>query len=92
MEKYTCPCCGYKTLSEEPPGTYEICHICFWEDDNVQFNAPSFEGGANNVSLKQGQLNFIEFGACEKEMLSHVRNPTVNDVKDSNWKPVWENK
>jgi hypothetical protein len=30
--KYTCPCC-YKTLGEEPPDTYEICEICFWEDD-----------------------------------------------------------
>ncbi|MDR2992886.1 MAG: hypothetical protein LBV11_03505, partial [Bacillus cereus] len=24
--KYTCPCCGYRTLEEEPPGTYEICN------------------------------------------------------------------
>jgi rubrerythrin len=27
--KYTCPCCGYKTLDEEPPGTYDICKIVF---------------------------------------------------------------
>lgn len=35
--KYTCPCCGYKTLDEEPTDTYAICKICFWEDDGVQF-------------------------------------------------------
>ncbi|WP_322745805.1 CPCC family cysteine-rich protein [Paenibacillus donghaensis] len=23
--KYSCPCCGYKTLDYEPPGTYDIC-------------------------------------------------------------------
>ncbi len=51
--KYTCPCCGYKTIEEEPPGTYEICNICYWEDDEVQFNDPDFEGGANEVSLRQ---------------------------------------
>lgn len=34
--KYTCPCCGYKTLDEEPTDTYEICKICFWEDDETQ--------------------------------------------------------
>ncbi|MEH7657210.1 CPCC family cysteine-rich protein, partial [Bacillus velezensis] len=34
--KYTCPCCGYRTIEEEPPGTYEICNICYWEDDEVQ--------------------------------------------------------
>ncbi|MBL1704243.1 hypothetical protein DXB51_09685 [Bacillus cereus] len=47
--KYTCPCCGYETLEEEPPGTYEICSICYWEDDEVQFNDPDFEGGANEA-------------------------------------------
>ena len=25
--KYTCPCCGYKTLDEEPPGTHEIARL-----------------------------------------------------------------
>ncbi len=39
--QYTCPCCGYKTLYEEPPGTYEICRMCGWEDDTVQFKNAS---------------------------------------------------
>src|SRR5579885_3179586 len=29
--KYSCPCCGYKTLDER--GGYDICPVCFWEDD-----------------------------------------------------------
>jgi hypothetical protein len=86
-EMYTCPCCGYKTLSDQPPGTYEICPICFWEDDQIQFNDPDYEGGANKVSLKQAQNNFKEFGACEREMLKHVRKPSEQDQKDRNWKP-----
>ncbi|MBW4450056.1 MAG: hypothetical protein KME38_25295 [Spirirestis rafaelensis WJT71-NPBG6] len=28
---YHCPCCSYKTLLER--GGYEICPVCFWEDD-----------------------------------------------------------
>lgn len=32
-------------IEEEPPDTYEICNICYWEDDEVQFNDPDFEGG-----------------------------------------------
>lgn len=82
----TCPCCGYKTL--EDSSTYNICEICFWEDDIVQFNDPNYEGGANRVSLKQAQKNFMKFGACETDFLDYVRKPTEKDVKDIRWKPV----
>ena len=84
-KKYTCPCCGYCTLSEEPPGSYDICEICFWEDDNVQFNDPDFAGGANDVSLRQAQHNFIKFGCSEKRFKSSVREPRTSDAKDNNW-------
>ena len=86
--KYTCPCCGYKTLDEEPPGTYDICPICFWEDDGVQFDDPDYEGGANEVSLRQAQKNFIEFGACDRGALAHVRSPTEQDARDTEWKSL----
>jgi len=56
-----------------PDGNYEICKVCFWEDDLVQLADPTFEGGANKVSLNQAQKNYREFGACEREMIPHVR-------------------
>ena len=28
---YPCPCCRYKTLAER--GGFDICPVCFWEDD-----------------------------------------------------------
>ena len=31
MKKYKCLCCGYITL--ETRGVYDICPVCFWEDD-----------------------------------------------------------
>jgi Cysteine-rich CPCC len=85
---YTCPCCGYKTLDEEPPDTFDICEICFWEDDGVQFQDPDFEGGANVISLRQAQQNFVKYGACDKESLKFVRSPNKFDIKDSQWKPL----
>lgn len=88
--KYTCPCCGYKTLDEKPPGTYEICKICFWEDDKVQFNNPDFRGASNEVSLKEAQSNFLAFGASDKRFLQYVRKPTKKDKKDSGWKLLSE--
>lgn len=86
MKKYTCPCCGYKTLESEHE--YDICPICFWEDDDIQFDDADFSGGANDVSLRQAQKNYSQFGACQKNMLNHVRKPNKGDVKDSNWKPL----
>lgn len=60
----------------------------FWEDDSVQFKEPDYEGGANEVSLRQAQENFIVFGACEKRCIELVRKPTSEDVKDASWKQI----
>ncbi|WP_129710419.1 CPCC family cysteine-rich protein [Priestia megaterium] len=85
MKKYTCPCCGYQSLDSD--GDYDICEICFWEDDPYQkLNAN--ELGANSISLIEAQENFMVYGACNKESLQHVREPSVQDVKDFNWKPI----
>lgn len=84
--KYTCPCCGYKTLDEEPPGTYEICLLCFWEDDPVQFEDLDYEGGANGISLRAAQHNVMRFGVSEECYLD--RGDKRNQFeKDPNWQP-----
>lgn len=45
--KYQCPCCGYFTYSEKPSNTFQLCEVCFWEDDGIQFDDPLYEDGAN---------------------------------------------
>lgn len=80
--KYTCPCCGYRTLDSKRE--YDICPICFWEDDWWQMDNPYRGGGANHVSLYKAQLNFQKFGVCEKEMLGNVRKPR-DEVLDDEW-------
>jgi len=84
--KFACPCCGHKTFKEEPNGTYNICPVCFWEDDPIQFDDPNYEGGANPTSLKQAQKNYVEFGACDLNMKRNVRPPNSEEPKDKNWK------
>ncbi len=79
IKKYECPCCGYLTLDEQPPGTYEICPVCFWEDDPVQFEDPKYEGGANRISLNQARINFRLFGAIDKESIKYVRKPLPSE-------------
>ncbi len=46
------------TLTEEPPGTFEVCPVCGWEDDDAQARDPDFAGGANRVSLREARANF----------------------------------
>ena len=58
LGEYPCPACRFLTLSEQPPGTYEICPICWWEDGPVQFSDLDYEGGANKPSLNQWQQWF----------------------------------
>jgi hypothetical protein len=88
---YPCPCCGHLVF-KEPPGSYAICHICFWEDDHVQLRFPTLEGGANKLSLIQAQKNYREFGACEKRFLRDVRKPEKTDARDPEWRMIDESK
>jgi hypothetical protein len=69
-----CLCCGYKTIEGYetnfgftiPPNTYDICEICYWQDDPVDYAHPDEPWGPNRVSLKQAQRNFLALGAVEE--------------------------
>jgi hypothetical protein len=86
VDKFVCPCCGYRTHREKPGGTYNICEVCYWEDDPFQLEDPDYISGANRVSLRQGQKNFREFGACEREMMRNVRPANQDELRDEDWK------
>jgi len=83
---FTCPCCGYRTLHNK--GEYDICPICFWEDDYYQEQNKNSPDGANHISLLEGQINYRRFGACDNTCINHVRKPTSTDEYDSNWIPL----
>ena len=72
LGSYPCPACGFLTLSEQPPGTYDICGVCGWEDDPVQYNDPDYRGGANGPSLNEWRHEF------ELEGLPALRQIGVN--------------
>ena len=84
MTKYTCPCCGYKTIPRLDT-FYDLCPVCFWETDPIQLADPHYKGGANRPSLAEAQQNFILFGACEKDIYPYVRTPLEDEIKDENW-------
>lgn len=83
---YPCPVCGYLVF-DEPPGSYTICPICFWEDDIVQIGFPLMAGGANRLSLHEAQQEFVRNGACEFRLIGHVRTANDSDKRDPTWRP-----
>jgi cysteine-rich CPCC protein len=86
-ERYACPACGYLVFSE-PAGSYDICPICFWEDDLVQLAFPDMAGGANKVSLIEAQNNFAKFGVSEQKFKGNVRKASEEDARDDLWRPI----
>lgn len=78
--KYRCPCCGFYTLNDKADNTFQICPVCYWEDDGVQFQEPNYQGGANGVSLIQAKENFKSFGAIEERFKNYVRPPLEQEI------------
>ena len=79
MDKFHCLCCGFATMRDLPPGTHQICQVCFWQDDwldAVEFTRPV---GPNRVSLLTARKNFLQFGAAEKRVLGYVRKPSDSE-------------
>jgi len=72
-----CPCCGAKTL--ETRAEYEICRVCWWEDDGQDNkDADIIMGGPNyGISLTQGRINYLKFGIYDpnrKDLISKKDN------------------
>lgn len=65
-----CPCCDYFTLSKR--GEYDICPICFWEDDGLDIDQPDQYSGPNHKTLREGRKDFERYGACDSSMTKHV--------------------
>ena len=86
-ESHACPCCGHLVFGESA-GSYEICPICFWEDDPVQAADPWFAGGANKPSLVEAQRNYTAFGAMEQRFVKKVRPPRRGETVDPRWRPL----
>jgi hypothetical protein len=87
---YPCPCCGYLVF-DELPGSYDICPICFWEDDLSQLRFPTTTG-ANHVSLIEAQENYARDGVCEWRLHAHARLPKESEVRDPDWRVIDESK
>ena len=80
---FNCPCCGLPTLNER--SVFEICTVCWWEDDGQDDdNAEHVLGGPNGkYSLSTARKNFILHGHMynKGEGIRVVENPTIERSK-----------
>ena len=76
-----CPSCGFMTVEEETYGTFEICYICNWQDDQVQLANPCTNGGANSKSLLESQLQALAKWPLEINELNGI-------IRSRKWRPL----
>jgi Cysteine-rich CPCC len=64
-ELFECPCCAQKTLEDR--FGFDLCPVCFWEDDWDQS-----EHSSNHISLTEAQRNYAAYGACKEYAKQYV--------------------
>lgn len=58
---------------QEPLGSYEICSVCGWQDDEVQQRWPGYRGGANSESLCDAQAAFLRRVETDLDVMHGAR-------------------
>src|SRR4051812_856506 len=78
--KVACPCCGYATLDARDG--FEICSVCYWEDDGQDNgDADVDRGGPNTTSLTTARRNYLTYGASDERSVPSVRPPRTDEPR-----------
>jgi hypothetical protein len=82
-DRYLCPCCYMPTLEER--AAYDICPICFWEDDGQDSDdADLNRGGPNHgYTLTEARENFKKYHTmyCPSDKNHFEREMSEIDIK-----------
>jgi hypothetical protein len=82
MKNVACQLCVNYAISKH--GSYDICPVCFWEDDGLYSNPGEVRGGPNGkLSLTEAQANFKKFGASSEERVKRVRPPQASELPEN---------
>jgi hypothetical protein len=79
---HACPCCGYKTLPGR--GDYDLCPVCWWEDDGVE---PWEISGPNGQTLVEAQQAYLSQSRPYRLRSGKVRPPKRREARDPDWRP-----
>ncbi|MEM8864440.1 MAG: CPCC family cysteine-rich protein [Planctomycetota bacterium] len=86
MNEYSCYVCGYYTL--ESRCDWDVCPICFWEDDILADDGLYEHSPANHMTIAEAKKNYIALGAVSQEYVSKVRKPVARERRDPAWTPA----
>ncbi len=77
--KNSCPVCGYLTLDERD--SFDICAICYWEDDGIDDFEVNEVSGPNHLTLAEGREIFQE---AKRKLLTEkvVGDNLINTLKN----------
>jgi uncharacterized protein YjbI with pentapeptide repeats len=83
-----CPCCFSRTLCDR--GGFEICEVCYWEDDGQDdADADIVRGGPNgDLSLTAARANYATQRACDWLHSASVRRPQSSELTERSPKIV----
>ncbi|MFL6002579.1 MAG: CPCC family cysteine-rich protein [Nocardioides sp.] len=79
---HPCPCCGYKTLPHR--GEYDLCPVCWWEDEGLE---PWEFSGPNGKTLVEAQQEYLEQRLPYRLRQGKVRAPKRGEERDPDWLP-----
>jgi hypothetical protein len=77
-EPERCPCCDH--LSLKARGDYEICRICWWEDDGTNDVLRGSPFSPNHCTLLEGRRNYARYGVCETRL--KAGEPTLEQQRE----------
>ena len=80
-DRLPCPCCGHRTLTALDG--YELCPVCFWEDDPRQSRDHDLVDGANGKSLAESRRTYARIGAMDEVFLAKVRPVRPSEAGDA---------
>ena len=68
--RFQCVCCDYYTVVERH--SFEVCQVCYWEDDGTTMAGLEVESRANHMTLLAARKSFEAIGAIDQSAVSLV--------------------
>lgn len=75
--RFQCPCCDYFTLGAR--GAFEVCPVCYWEDDGSDMESLDVVSGPNHITLRAARSNFERLGAADDASVPLVATAEERD-------------